>query len=102
MKFQQLRYLVVVHENGLNITSAARQLRASQPGVSRQLKLLEAELEFHLFERQGSAKTRKRCRERGHARGSGSHIGGLQSSAARQSLTECGTRITALRAADEA
>jgi DNA-binding MarR family transcriptional regulator len=41
MKFQQLRYLVAVHENGLNITAAARQLHTSQPGVSRQLKLLE-------------------------------------------------------------
>ena len=26
MKFQQLRYLVAVHENGLNIPAAARQL----------------------------------------------------------------------------
>ena len=43
MKFQQLRYLVAVHENGLNITAAARQLHTSQPGVSRQLKLLEEE-----------------------------------------------------------
>jgi LysR family cys regulon transcriptional activator len=58
MKFQQLRFLVAVHENGLNITSAARQLRASQPGVSRQLKLLESELGFHLFERQGRALVR--------------------------------------------
>ena len=41
MKFQQLRYLVAVHENGLNITAAARQLHTSQPGVSRQLKLLK-------------------------------------------------------------
>lgn len=55
MNFQQLRYLVAVHENGLNITAAARELRTSQPGVSRQLKLLEAELGFHLFERQGRA-----------------------------------------------
>jgi LysR family cys regulon transcriptional activator len=55
MNFQQLRYLVAVHENGLNITAAARGLRTSQPGVSRQLKLLEAELGFHLFERQGRA-----------------------------------------------
>jgi LysR family cys regulon transcriptional activator len=58
MKFQQLRYLVAVHENGLNITAAARQLHTSQPGVSRQLKLLEEELGFHLFEREGRALTR--------------------------------------------
>jgi LysR family transcriptional regulator, cys regulon transcriptional activator len=58
MTFQQLRYLVAVHENGLNITTAARELRTSQPGVSRQLKLLEEELGFHLFERQGRALVR--------------------------------------------
>jgi LysR family cys regulon transcriptional activator len=58
MTFQQLRYLVAVHESGLNITAAARELRASQPGVSRQLKLLESELGFHLFERQGRALVR--------------------------------------------
>ena len=55
MKFQQLRYLVAVHENGLNMTTAARQLRASQPGVSRQIALLEEELGFQVFERQGRA-----------------------------------------------
>lgn len=58
MKFQQLRYLVAVHENGLNITAAARQVRTSQPGISRQLKLLEDELGFQLFERQGRALVR--------------------------------------------
>jgi len=58
MKFQQLRYLVAVHENGLNISAAARQVRTSQPGVSRQLKLLEEELGFELFERQGRALVR--------------------------------------------
>src|SRR6202167_4885102 len=58
MTFQQLRYLVAVHESGLNITAAARELRTSQPGVSRQLKLLESELGFHLFERQGRALVR--------------------------------------------
>ncbi len=58
MKLQQLRYLVAVHENGLNITAAARQLHTSQPGVSRQLKLLEDELGFQLFERKGRALTR--------------------------------------------
>ncbi len=58
MKLQQLRYLVAVHENGLNITAAARQLHTSQPGVSRQLKMLEEELGFRLFEREGRALTR--------------------------------------------
>ncbi len=58
MKLQQLRYLVAVYDAGLNITAAARQLHTSQPGVSRQLKLLEEELGFHLFERQGRSLTR--------------------------------------------
>jgi LysR family transcriptional regulator, cys regulon transcriptional activator len=55
MTFQQLRYLMAVVEQDLNITLAARQLRTSQPGVSRQLKVLEDELGFNLFERRGRA-----------------------------------------------
>jgi LysR family cys regulon transcriptional activator len=58
MKFQQLRYLVAIHENGLNMTAAARRLHASQPGVSRQIALLEEELGFQLFERQGRSLVR--------------------------------------------
>jgi LysR family cys regulon transcriptional activator len=53
MKLQQLRCLIAVHENGLSVTAAARQLHTSQPGVSRQLKLLEGELGLRLFERSG-------------------------------------------------
>src|ERR1700679_1342840 len=53
MKFQQLRYIVAVHENGLNMTTAARRLHASHPGGSRQNALLEEELGFQLFERRG-------------------------------------------------
>jgi len=53
MKLQQLRCLVAIHENGLNVTAAAKKLHATQPGVSRQLKLLEGELGFRLFERSG-------------------------------------------------
>src|SRR3954468_12417604 len=55
MKLIQLRYLVAVSENDLNITQAARALHAAQPGVSKQLKLLEDELGFQLFERKGRA-----------------------------------------------
>jgi LysR family cys regulon transcriptional activator len=58
MNFQQLLSLAAVHENNLNITLAARQLGTSQPGVSRQLKLLEEELGFDLFERHGRALVR--------------------------------------------
>jgi LysR family cys regulon transcriptional activator len=55
MKLVQLRYLVAVAENDLNITQAARALHAAQPGVSKQLKQLEDELGFALFERKGRA-----------------------------------------------
>jgi DNA-binding transcriptional LysR family regulator len=58
MKLIQLRYLVAVAENDLNITQAARMLHAAQPGVSKQLKLLEDELGFQLFERKGRALVR--------------------------------------------
>jgi LysR family cys regulon transcriptional activator len=58
MTLQQLRCLIAIHENNLNITAAARQLHTSQPGVSRQLKLLEEELGFRLFERSGRSLTR--------------------------------------------
>jgi LysR family transcriptional regulator, cys regulon transcriptional activator len=53
MKLTKLRYLAAVVQNDLNITTAARKLHTSQPGVSKQLKLLEDELGFPLFEREG-------------------------------------------------
>jgi LysR family cys regulon transcriptional activator len=58
MKLHQLRYLAAVVENGLNITAAARALHTSQPGVSKQIKLLEQELGFDVFEREGRNLTR--------------------------------------------
>ena len=58
MKLHQLRYLTAVVQNGLNITTAARKLHTSQPGVSKQLKLLEEELGFPIFEREGRNLTR--------------------------------------------
>lgn len=58
MKLQQLRYLAAIVENGLNISAAAEKLHTSQPGVSRQIKLLEDELGFELFIREGRSLTR--------------------------------------------
>lgn len=58
MKLQQLRFLVAVADAGLNISVAARQLYTSQPGVSKQLRLLEDELGFALFERRGRSLVR--------------------------------------------
>ena len=53
MKLHQLRYLAAVVQNDLNITAAALKLHTSQPGVSKQLKLLEEELGFQIFVREG-------------------------------------------------
>jgi len=58
MKLHQLRYLAAVVQNGINITAAARALHTSQPGVSKQIKLLEDELGFQVFEREGRTLTR--------------------------------------------
>lgn len=55
MKLQQLRYLLAIADNGLNITAAAEKLYTSQPGVSKQLKLLEEELGLQLFLRKGKS-----------------------------------------------
>lgn len=53
MKLQQLRFLLAVVENDLNITAAAEALYTSQPGVSKQIRLLEQELDLQLFVRNG-------------------------------------------------
>ncbi len=53
MKLQQLRYLIAIARNDLNISAAADSLYTSQPGVSKQLKLLEEELGIQLFNRNG-------------------------------------------------
>ncbi len=55
MKLQQLRYLVAIVDNGMNITQAAQVLFTSQPGVSKQVKLLEDELSLPLFIRKGKS-----------------------------------------------
>jgi LysR family cys regulon transcriptional activator len=55
MKLQQLKYFLAIVDNGLNITAAADRLYTSQPGVSKQLKLLEEELGLKLFIRKGKS-----------------------------------------------
>jgi len=55
MTLKQLRYLIAIVDSGLNITSAAERLYTSQPGISKQLKQLEAELGMQLFTRKGKS-----------------------------------------------
>jgi LysR family cys regulon transcriptional activator len=57
MKLQQLRYLSAIVQSGLNITAAADRLRTSQPAVSKQIRLLESELGFDIFVRNGRTLT---------------------------------------------
>lgn len=53
MKLQQLRYIVEIVNQNLNITEAAEALYTSQPGISKQVRLLETELGVNIFERNG-------------------------------------------------
>lgn len=53
MKLQQLRYLVEVFKQGLNVTDAAEKLHTSQPGISKQIRMLEDELGVQVFIRNG-------------------------------------------------
>lgn len=51
MKLQQLRYVLEITRHGNHLSAAAQALNTSQPGVSRQIQLLEAELGFNIFVR---------------------------------------------------
>ncbi|MDD3762860.1 MAG: HTH-type transcriptional regulator CysB [Nevskiales bacterium] len=53
MKIRQLRYIYEVARRGLNVTAAAEALFTSQPGVSKQIRLLEEELGVDIFVRNG-------------------------------------------------
>ncbi|OAM52868.1 transcriptional regulator CysB [Methylovorus sp. MM2] len=53
MKFHQLRYIHEVAKQSLNISQAADVLHTSQPGVSKQIQLLEEELNLQIFLRNG-------------------------------------------------
>lgn len=53
MKLHQLRYVWEVYRHHLNISQAAEALYTSQPGISKQLRLLEDELGVSLFVRHG-------------------------------------------------
>lgn len=53
MKLQQLRYLCEVVKQDLNVSDAAGSLFTSQPGISKQIRLLEEELGIEIFVRHG-------------------------------------------------
>ncbi len=57
MNIQQLRYLREVARSGFSISNAAKSLHTSQPGISNQVHLLEQELNFRIFERNGKRLT---------------------------------------------
>jgi LysR family cys regulon transcriptional activator len=53
MKLQQLRYIVEVLNNNLNVSATAENLYTSQPGISKQVRMLEDELGIQIFGRSG-------------------------------------------------
>lgn len=53
MKLQQLRYIHEVFQNDLNVSATAERLYTSQPGISKQIRLLEEELGIDIFIRGG-------------------------------------------------
>jgi LysR family cys regulon transcriptional activator len=53
VNLQQLRFLCAIVDHGLNVTDAAEALFTSQPGISKQVRLLEEELGVRVFVRQG-------------------------------------------------
>ena len=57
MNLQQLRYVHEVARRGLNVSDAAAALFTSQPGISKQIRLLEEELGLTIFERSGKRLT---------------------------------------------
>ena len=58
MKLQQLRYIWEVARHDLNVSVTAKSLYTSQPGISKQIRLLEDELGVEIFSRSGKHLTR--------------------------------------------
>ncbi len=54
MKLHQLRYLCEIARRDLSFSGAAAALHTSQPGISKQIRLLERELGVELFVRSGN------------------------------------------------
>ena len=58
MKLQQLKYIWEVAHHELNVSATAQSLYTSQPGISKQIRLLEDELGVEVFSRSGKHLTR--------------------------------------------
>ena len=58
MKLHQLIYIYEVANRDLNVSDAADALFTSQPGVSKQIPLLEDEIGVPIFTREGKRLTR--------------------------------------------
>jgi len=54
VNLRQLRYLCQVIDSGFSITEAARKLCTSQPGISKQLAVLERQLNVDILVRRGN------------------------------------------------
>lgn len=89
MNLQQLRYLTEVADRGLNLSRAAEALHTSQPGISKQIRLLEEEIGADLLVRRGNRITaltepgqqaltiaRRMLRDLDNLRRVGDHAGG--------------------------
>lgn len=57
MKLQQLQYISEVVRHDLNVSATAESLFTSQPGISKQIRLLEDELGVEIFARRGKRLT---------------------------------------------
>ncbi len=55
MTIKQLIYLVTVTDSAFNISSAAEKLFTSQPGISKQIRLLEKNIGCDIFIRNGKS-----------------------------------------------
>ncbi|ORU90151.1 MAG: transcriptional regulator CysB [Cycloclasticus sp. symbiont of Poecilosclerida sp. M] len=53
MKLQQLRYIWEVSRNNLNVSATAESIYTSQPGISKQIRILEDSLGVPIFTRNG-------------------------------------------------
>jgi DNA-binding transcriptional LysR family regulator len=59
MNLHQFRFVQEAVRQKLNLTETAKVLFTSQPGISKQIKLLEEELGVIVFERSGKRRVKR-------------------------------------------